>query len=84
MNEKMGNKSIMALGIIIFVLTTFFIIDIGLYFAFKNQKDGDCLKNVDFSKGASQNPCGAICWLLISMICLATFWCFSDILVNLV
>ena len=78
MNEKMGNKTIMALGIIIFVLTTFFIIDIGLYFAFKNQKDGDCLKNADFSKGvsASQNPCGAVCGLLIAMICLATFWCF--------
>ena len=77
MNEKIVNKTIMALGIIIFVLTTFIWIDIGFYFLLKNQKDdGDCLKNADFSAGSSQNPLGAICGILCAICFIAIFWCF--------
>ena len=49
MNNKIGDKIIINLGIATFVLTTFIIFDIGLYFPLKKQKDGECLKDADFS-----------------------------------
>ena len=58
MNKKIENKAIMSLGIVIFVLTVFIIIDIGIYFPLEGTDLEECLKG---SKISDPNPC-AICF----------------------
>ena len=63
------NKAIMILGIIMFVLTVFIIIDIGLYFPLEGTDLEKSIKGTNYS---GQNACGLCCGLLF----IAIFWCF--------
>ena len=59
----------MCLGIVIFVLTVFIIIDIGLYFPLEGTDLEKSIKGTNYS---GQNACGLCCGLLF----IAIFWCF--------
>ena len=56
MNNKKENETIMTLGIVIFIITTFFALDIEIYFSLKRQKDREFFKNAKFSSDSNELP----------------------------
>ena len=56
MNNKTENETIMTLGIVIFIITTFFALDIEIYFSLKRQKDREFFKNAKFSSDSNELP----------------------------
>ena len=70
MKNIIENKAIMILGIIMFVLTVFIIIDIGFYFLLEGKDLEECLKEAKIS---DPNLCAICCGYLLLGLCFCFF-----------